>query len=159
MSAEELTGYLGLIAHILTLIPSNLRFVFTSIKSTPLYRKILKYRREIGLTCYFFSVVHSVLIFYKHQINMLAFDTYIRYFTGLGSITIFTVLAFTSNNWSIRKFGKNWKKLHNLTYIALFLLILHLLLANQGGWSIFTWCGYICLCLIAFLWLLRLLQK
>ena len=54
---------------------------------------------------------------------------------------------------------KNWKRLHNLTYLALFLLILHLLLANQRDWSLFTWCAFICLCLMAYLWLLRLVLK
>ena len=154
-----MTGYLGLIAYIFTLLPPNLRFFFAPAKKSYVYRKILKHRREIGLICFIFSVVHAVLIFNKHQIDLLVFDTYIRYFTGFGSIAIFTVLAFTSNNWSTRNLGKNWKRLHNLTYLALFLLILHLLLANQGDWSLFTWCAYISLCLMAYLWLLRLVLK
>ncbi len=97
MNAEELTGYLGLIAYILTLLPTNLRFVFTIAKKSFFYRTTLKHRREIGLICFLFSVIHAILIFYKYQIDLFIFDTYIRYFTGFGSITIFTVLALTSN--------------------------------------------------------------
>ncbi len=156
---ELVTSYLALIAYIATLLPSNLIVVFSSWKKFYWRRILLKNRRKIGLICFLFSIIHGVIIAQTRGLDMLSLNTYIDYFTGLGSILIFAILAVTSNNWSIRKLRKNWKKLHRLTYFALMLLILHLLLAKQGEWDWYTWCGFFSLSLMTCLWLLRILLR
>ncbi len=156
---ELVTGYLALIAYAATLLPSNLVVVFSSWKKTYWGRILLKNRRKFGLVCFLFSTIHALLIIQTRDINMLSLTTYIEYFTGFSSILIFSMLAVTSNNWSIRKLGKNWKKLHSLTYLALIMLMLHLLIAKQGEWDWYTWLGFLTLSLMTCLWLLRILLK
>lgn len=156
MNIELVSGYIALIAYIGTLLPSNLIVVFSSWKKTSWRRILLKNRRKIGLICFSLSTMHGLLIVQAGDVDMLSLNTYIDYFTGFSSVLIFTILAVTSNNWSIRKLGKNWKKLHHLTYLALILLILHLLLANLGEWDWYTWCAFITLSFLTSLWLLRL---
>lgn len=152
MNTESFTGYLGLIPYVATLLPSNIFTLFPILKKNPLKKFLLKYRREIGLTCFFFSVIHGVYVAHTHAIDFSQISSYTEYFTGLGSLIIFALLAATSNQWSMRKLRKNWKKLHSLTYAALVLLILHLLLVKRV-WSIYTWSAFITLCLILGSWL------
>ncbi|MEM9926186.1 MAG: ferric reductase-like transmembrane domain-containing protein [Cyanobacteria bacterium P01_D01_bin.50] len=159
MNIELVTGYIALIAYIATLLPSNLIIVFPIWKKTYWRRILLKNRREIGLICFLLATIHALLIVQLRNVDMLSLNTYIEYFTGLGSILIFTILALTSNNWSIRKLGKDWKKLHHLTYLALLLLIFHLLLAKQGKWDWYTWCAFITLSFLNSLWLLRISMR
>jgi sulfoxide reductase heme-binding subunit YedZ len=51
---------------------------------------------------------------------------------------IFTTLAITSNDWSVKKLKKNWKKLHQLTYLVIFLLPWHILDKMSANWSYIT---------------------
>ncbi len=158
VNAESVTGYLALIAYVATLLPSNSVVFFSSWKRTYWRLSLLKNRRKIGLGCFLFSIIHALLTLKVRNVDWLNANTYVNYFTGLSSILIFTILAVTSNNWSIRKLGKNWKKLHRLTYLALILLIFHLFLVKQHPWDWYTWCGFLSLSLLASNWLLRLLR-
>jgi sulfoxide reductase heme-binding subunit YedZ len=47
-------------------------------------------------------------------------------------------LAFTSNNWSAKQLRGNWKKLHSLTYLVIFLLPWHIWVRMGGHWSHIT---------------------
>jgi hypothetical protein len=49
---------------------------------------------------------------------------------GLLGFTILAVLALTSNRWSMRRLGKQWKRLHRLVYIAAMTVVFHALLAT-----------------------------
>lgn len=51
---------------------------------------------------------------------------------------IFTFLAITSNDWSVRNLKSNWKKVHQLTYVAIFLLPWHILDKMGTHWSHLT---------------------
>ena len=155
---ELVTGYLALIAYDLTLLPSNI-VVFSGFQKADWRRILLKNRREIGLVCFSFSIIHGLLTLQIRNADLSSVNTYIEYLTGFASILIMTALAMTSNNWSLRKLGKNWKKLHSLTYLALIILMLHLLLAKQGEWDWYTWCGFFSLSFFTCLWLLRSLLK
>jgi methionine sulfoxide reductase heme-binding subunit len=42
-------------------------------------------------------------------------------------------LTVTSNRWSMRRFGSDWKRLHNLVYVVLALIAVHLLLLPGGA--------------------------
>ncbi|MDY6901721.1 MAG: ferric reductase-like transmembrane domain-containing protein [Cyanobacteriota bacterium] len=159
VNAELVTGYFALIAYIATLLPSNFVVVFSTWKKAYSRRILLRNRRKLGIICFLFSSNHGVLALEGRNVDFLNLNTYIDYFTGLGSILIFAILAVTSNNWSNRKLGKNWKKLHLLTYVALILLILHLFLAKQGEWDWYTWCAFIALSTMTCLWLLRILIR
>ena len=44
---------------------------------------------------------------------------------GLVSFYILLAMALTSNDRAVRKLGKNWKRLHNLIYVVLVLILIH----------------------------------
>lgn len=159
VNTELVTGYIALIAYIATLLPTNFIVVFSCYRKAYWRRFLFQNRKELGLICFGFSAAHGLLTLQARDVDFLSANTYIDYFTGLSSILIFTILAVTSNNWSSRKLGKNWKKLHRLTYVALILLILHLFLAKQGAWDWYTWFGFLALSFMTCLSLLRVLIR
>ncbi|NEO56106.1 MAG: iron reductase [Okeania sp. SIO3B5] len=136
-------GLFGLIFYILTLLPTILRIVFPATKKTELPKFLLKYRREIGVIAFLFALGHGVLLLSKRNFDIFDSQTYSIYATGVVTLIIFTLLAITSNNWSIKKMKKNWKKLHQLTYFAMFILVWHVIYTMWGHWSHITPLGVI----------------
>jgi sulfoxide reductase heme-binding subunit YedZ len=49
---------------------------------------------------------------------------------GLIALMILSALAITSNKWSMRRLGKNWKRLHRLVYCVGIIVVVHGLLAS-----------------------------
>ena len=136
-------GFLALICYIITLLPSTLRVVFPRTKKTEIPKLLLKYRRQIGVISFFFALGHGVLLVSKRNFDFYDIQTYSIYLTGVATFIIFTLLTITSNDWSIKKMKKNWKKLHELTYVAMFILILHIIKTMSGHWSYLTPFGMI----------------
>lgn len=146
MTINNFFGFLALSTYIATLIPSNICRVFPDTKKWRVNRFLLKRRRFIGLTAFSLSFSHATISFYKHNLKLLSLETYKTYYTGIISLTIFFLLAITSNQWSRRKLTqKKWKKLHQLTYAAMFLFLWHVLMMMQNSW---TWITFVALFLI-----------
>ncbi|MDY7052334.1 MAG: iron reductase, partial [Limnospira fusiformis LS22] len=68
---------------------------------------------------------------------------------------IFTLLAITSNDWSVKRLKKNWKRLHELTYLAMFMLTWHVFDKMAGQWTYLTPFGAIMITGITLLFLVR----
>lgn len=148
-------GFLALSSYIATLLPTILRIVFPQTKKSHLRQFLLKYRRQIGLIAYVFALAHGWLLIVKRNIDFLDLDTYGVYIQGIATLIIFTLLAVTSNNWSIKKLKRNWKKLHSLTYSAMFLLTWHIWDKMSTHWSFLTPIGLIGLIIIISLFIRR----
>jgi len=148
-------GFLALTGYILTLVPSIFRVVFPVIKKSPLIKKILKYRRQIGVIAFAFSVLHGFILVEKRSLDFFDLQTYWIYIQGVITFAIFTLLAITSNNWSVKKMKKNWKKLHSLTYFAMFLLIWHVIDKMSGQWTYLTPIGLIGLIILTSLFIYK----
>lgn len=132
-------GFLALVSYILTLLPTILRVVFPNTKKAEIIKSLFKYRRHIGIAAFCFTLGHGYLLVLKRNFDFFDLETYSRYFTGVSSFVIFTALAVTSNDWSVKKLGvTNWRTLHQSTYLAMFLLILHIWLVMSGDWSYVT---------------------
>ena len=56
----------------------------------------------------------------------------------MSTLLIFTILAVTSNDWSVKALKSNWKKLHRLTYLMILLLGWHILASMSSNWSRLT---------------------
>lgn len=131
-------GLFALAAYITTLLPSIFRVVFPAIKKTKLPKLLLKYRRVIGILAFIFALGHAYLVIRKRNFDFFDPETYIVSFEGTTTLIVFTLLAITSNDWSIKRLKRNWKRLHTLTYLAMFLLTWHVLSKMSGQWTWIT---------------------
>jgi sulfoxide reductase heme-binding subunit YedZ len=50
----------------------------------------------------------------------------------MGAFVLMIPLAVTSNNWSVRKLGPTWRKLHKLTYVIAALGGIHFIMVVKG---------------------------
>ena len=115
----------------------TLRFLILTLAVTPARQlfglvQIGRLRRMIGLFTFFYASFHFMC--------WMAFILGFRWFAileelierpyitvGFLSYVILFLLGFTSTNAMVRRLGKNWKKLHQLVYLASVLAIIHLL--------------------------------
>lgn len=118
-----------------------LRFLILTILVTPVRDisgiSFLKYRRALGLLAFYYAVMHfSVYVVLDQALNFQTIFTDItrRPFITIGmvSLVLLIPLALTSNNWSIRKLGKSWGKLHKLVYVAIAAGAIHFLMSVKS---------------------------
>ena len=156
-SFENLLGFLAILAYVVTLLPTTLRKISPSIKMTGIPKKLLQYRRSIGILAFALALAHGHLMVRKRNFDFFDSQTYLIYIQGFITFGIFVLLFLTSNDWSVRRLTqKKWKALHSLTYPALFVLIWHVFDKMSGHWTYLTPISVIALIGIAALFLLRL---
>jgi len=118
------TGVLTLIFLLITLSVTPLRKYFG-------WNNLVKFRRMLGLYSFFYGCLHLVTysIFDKSfSFSAIADDVWQRPFIAVGMIGFFLLmpLAVTSTNGMIKRLGgKNWARLHKLTYAAAILGVIH----------------------------------
>lgn len=131
---EQQTGLAAVTILVLSLATTPLRTVFN-------WRQPTKHRRALGLYSFFYAALHVIIfsaIDYGFNLNLLFEATFEKRYTLVGSIAFILMLALaaTSFNWSMRKLGKNWKRLHKAVYIIAPLVIIHFAWSLKG--DIFT---------------------
>ena len=114
-----------------------LRLLILTLSLTPLKnltgnRQFMRFRRMAGLFVYFYAFLHFTLWFLAdHGLDLVTmYEDIVKrpYITaGFLAFSFLTVLAVTSNRWSIGRLGKRWQMLHKLVYPALVLVIIHFL--------------------------------
>ncbi|MEM5799298.1 MAG: ferric reductase-like transmembrane domain-containing protein [Candidatus Aenigmatarchaeota archaeon] len=124
----SLVSTFGFISLILIIIILSLP-LFVKYKNTSLTRYLLSERRWIGIYTFIFALIHFSLVFYFFfglDINKIL-NNKNRLYLSLGGIALLFLflMTITSNNYSVRKLGKNWKRLHYLIYPALVLILIH----------------------------------
>lgn len=148
-------GVLALGGYIATLLPTNLRIVFPQTKQAVVPKWLLKNRRLIGVLSFFLALGHGYLLVIKRDFDFLDPSTFWVYIQGVATFIVFALLAITSNDWSMRRLKKNWRRLHSLTYLAMFLLTWHVWDKMAGHWSYLTPLGIVTLLTINVLYLYR----
>lgn len=152
-------GFLSLFSYVLTLTPTLVRILLPAWRRHKINIFLTKYRRQVGVLSWFLGFIHGTLIVFDRQLNLLDPKVAIVYFQGLALITILTLLAITSNDWSVKKLKKGWNKLHKLTYLVLIFLPWHILDKTWGEWTILTPFGLFLIFLFAAFSLLRFVKK
>ncbi|WP_430442392.1 protein-methionine-sulfoxide reductase heme-binding subunit MsrQ [Shinella sp.] len=103
-----------------------LRFLVATLAITPMRDLFginwIRYRRALGLLAFWYVLMHFLTYMVLDQyLNFSAIfvDIVRRPFItiGMGAFIMLIPLALTSNNWSIRRLGPRWVKLHKLIYI------------------------------------------
>ncbi len=158
-SQASFLGFAALTAYILTLLPTNLIIVFPVTKTTGFPQWLLKYRRLIGLLSFFLAVAHGFIFFKQRNFDIFDIKTYFVYFQGVATFIIFTLLAITSNDWSVKRLKKNWKKLQRLTYLAMFLVTWHIWDKMADHWTYLTPVGIAAITAILLLFIGRILSQ
>jgi sulfoxide reductase heme-binding subunit YedZ len=118
------TGVLTLLFLTITLAVSPLRKRFG-------WNSLIKYRRMLGLFAYFYGCIHlsTYLIFDRGlDVSGTVADVVQRPFIafGMAAFIMLVPLAITSTNGMIKRLGgKNWQRLHRLTYVAAIAGVIH----------------------------------
>ena len=115
----------------------TLRFLLITMAISP-FRKwfalsaLPRFRRMLGLYVFFYACCHFLVWFvadhafdFGDMLEDIIDRPYITF--GFSALMLLIPLAITSNNASLRKLGKSWKKLHRLVYLILVLGVLHYL--------------------------------
>ena len=118
------TGVLTLLFLLITLAVTPLRKIFG-------WNQLIKFRRMLGLFAFFYGFLHLVTygIFDKSlDISAIISDVWQRPFIAVGMLAFFLLipLAVTSTNGMVKRLGgKNWARLHKLTYLIAILGVVH----------------------------------
>jgi sulfoxide reductase heme-binding subunit YedZ len=116
------TGMLALMTLVLSLActPANMLFG---------WRRVLPLRRTLGLVAFFYTVLHMLTFtVLDYQLNpawiieAVAEQPYVT--VGTAAFLLLLPLAITSTRGWMRRLGKNWKRLHRLSYVAAILALL-----------------------------------
>lgn len=118
---------LGLGALVLLLITLSL----TPLQKMTSWKGWALVRRQLGLWTFTYAALHfcSYLAFVLGwDFSRLGIELQKRPYVIVGFIAVLGLLplALTSNRYSMRKLGKQWKQLHRLIYIALVMALLHM---------------------------------
>ena len=117
-----------------------LQLIIAGLCITPLRRyvglNLMRFRRAIGVIAFFYVLLH-LLIWLVLDVQILAMvwaDIVKRPFVtiGMAGFALLLPLALTSNNWSLRRLGRSWNRLHRLVYVAAVLGALHFTILVKG---------------------------
>ncbi len=118
------TGVLTLLFLLITLSITPLRKIFG-------WNSLIKFRRMLGLYSFFYACLHLVTysIFDKSlDLAAIVGDVWQRPFIAIGMLAFLMLvpLAVTSTNGMIKRIGgKNWARLHKLSYVIAVLGVIH----------------------------------
>lgn len=127
------TGVLTLVFLLITLSVTPLRKIFG-------WNQLIKFRRMLGLYAFFYGSLHLITysIFDKSlDLPAIVSDVWQRPFIafGMAALTMLIPLAVTSTNGMIKRLGgKNWQKLHRLTYPAAVAGLIHFFMIQKSDY-------------------------
>ncbi len=131
LCGEAALGLLGVV-----IVPGILGRLKIEIRIS---RVITLFRRQLGITVFLLALSHYMLLrLLPIAAGIFPFSLPVG-FEVFGSIALFVLFALfvTSNNYSMRKLGLWWKRLHRFVYIAVGVLALHTIFQKISPWSIF----------------------
>lgn len=118
----------------------TIRFLIATLAVSPARElfgwNYLRYRRALGLLTFYYALMHFTVYMVLDQamdISAVINDVLKRPFImfGMAALAMLIPLALTSNNFSIRRLGKNWIWLHRLIYIIAASGALHFALSTK----------------------------
>ncbi|MCJ8297618.1 MAG: sulfoxide reductase heme-binding subunit YedZ [Pseudomonadales bacterium] len=137
-----------------------INFLWCSLAVTPVrklfgWRAPLKYRRMLGLYCYFYATLHllafaTFMIGWDLQILLQELTERPYAVVGFIALLLLTPLAITSTKSMQRRLKKNWLSLHKLVYIIAVLVLLHIVWQVRSDFSEALWYGLLLSWLLAY---------
>ena len=119
---------------------TGLKLLLVGLAITPLRRyggiNLIRFRRAVGLTAFLYITVHLTvwLVLDLQSFARIWSDILKRPYITVGMLGFLLMipLAVTSNNWSVRKLGQVWRKMHKLVYLVAVLGALHFVMLVKG---------------------------
>lgn len=125
----------GKVAKTVLLIILFMKPILMIVGYKPLLQ-LIPYRRQLGMITFWFALFHAggILINNNFFSLQLLFSNIFKNALSrwVLSITGILFLGATTNFYSQRKLGKNWKRIQSLAYPVLFLVLLHAQLIQLG---------------------------
>jgi sulfoxide reductase heme-binding subunit YedZ len=135
-------------------------FLWCSLAVTPVrklfgWRWPLKYRRMLGLYCYFYATLHllafaTFMIGWDLQVLLQELTERPYAVVGFIALLLLTPLAITSTKGMQRRLKKNWLNLHKLVYLIAVLVLLHIVWQVRSDFSEALWYGLLLAWLLAY---------
>lgn len=116
---------------VLTLVFLLITLAVTPLRKMSGWNNLIKFRRMLGLYAFFYGFLHLITygIFDKNfNFSAIAGDVWQRPFIAVGMLAFFLLipLALTSTGGMIKRLGgKNWARLHKLSYLIAILGVIH----------------------------------
>lgn len=118
----------------------GLKLLIAGLMITPLRRftglNLIRFRRALGVMTFVYILSHFLVwaVLDIQTLNRVWSDILKRpYITiGMAGFLCLIPLVATSNNWSVRRLGPRWRKLHKLTYLAVILGGVHYVWLVKG---------------------------
>ena len=114
-----------------------IRPLSNSLPQIKLLRRLVVFRKEIGILCGVFILTHVVGYFLLYGVSVLTFFKNPNFwninnflFWGTVGFLVMLPVLVTSNIWSMMKLGRRWKSVQYLTYVFFLGGILHIALFN-----------------------------
>jgi sulfoxide reductase heme-binding subunit YedZ len=134
-------GTFSLICYLITLVPGIVtRLQWLPLITQPVGSMLMIFRRHFGILMFISAFVHMSftttlpqLVFNNFEISQITLQTY--HVMGILGWWILFPLWLTSNDVSVKKLGVWWKRVHMLTYTALFFIFLHVALQLES-WAV-----------------------
>lgn len=118
----------------------GLKLIIVGLAITPLRKAIglnlIKFRRAIGVLAFTYVALH-LLVWLVLDVGILSqiwADILKRPYITIGMVgfVVMIPLAVTSNNWSVKRLGVKWRRLHQLTYVVAVLSGVHFIMIVKG---------------------------
>jgi sulfoxide reductase heme-binding subunit YedZ len=120
----HVSGELSARLLILTLAVTPLRLMFANAR-WPIW--LLHRRRYFGVASFLYALLHTMVYLQKKAGLALVLQEGANFdmWSGWLAFCIFLLLAITSNDASVRRLQRTWKKLHRWVYLAALLSFMH----------------------------------
>ncbi len=111
------------------------RFLLACLSISPLrtffgWNQLVELRKPLGLWSFGFALVHVGYFLSERELVWRPLRLQFVIALGAAGMIILSLLALTSNRWSMRRLRKNWKRLHRLVYAAGAAVVAHAMLAT-----------------------------
>jgi methionine sulfoxide reductase heme-binding subunit len=131
----KLFGQIALVLYVLTAIPGIMRRFGKFTKPVSL---LMMFRRYIGIAMYLFVLLHgsverlfSIMKGAPAPVTPVIFELF-----GTVASMLLIWMFLTSNDKSVNTLGKWWHRIHNLTYIVVWLIFVHVALQGLSIWTV-----------------------
>lgn len=131
---------IGEYAEILLLVTMFVKPVAVVFNRIGVFRTILGFRRQLGVTTFYFALFHFLMYAVVRELDILsalqgALGTVGFKFYGAIALLLMLVLYVTSNNISKKTLGKAWAWIQRLGYLLLPLVFIHSSLVEGEGFT------------------------